>query len=87
MESPTTEAERHKLEKMPEKMPDVEHISQRAGTLLLGASYDKSVLETHGIERLDTNFAANLKTTKDGEMILIPQPPDDPEHPLNVCPP
>lgn len=64
---------------------DVEHVSHRAGTLLVGAAaYDKSVLDGHHIERIDTQAFDQLKKTKDGKIILIPQPTDDPAQPLNV---
>jgi len=38
------------------------------------------------LEKPNTNVVKNLKTTTDGSIILIPQPSDDPEDPLNVHP-
>jgi len=38
------------------------------------------------LEKPDTNVVKNLKKTIDGSTILIPQPSDDPEDPLNVHP-
>lgn len=40
--------------------------------------------EDYGAIRVGTDAAlANLKTTKDGKTVLIPQPSDDPADPLN----
>ncbi|KAK4949914.1 hypothetical protein LTR10_011756 [Elasticomyces elasticus] len=72
----------HEMEHM-HVVPDVEHISHRAGTLLVGAVYDKSALGNHEIERLPTRAIQDLKKTKDGKTILIPQPTDDPNQSLN----
>jgi hypothetical protein len=38
------------------------------------------------IAKIDTEYRGNLKTTKDGHTVLIPQPSDDPQDPLNWSP-
>lgn len=48
------------------------HVSRRAGTLLVGARFDKSELEYHHIEGLDTYTIEHLKKTPDDVIILIP---------------
>lgn len=78
------EAPGHEMEDMHTHVANVEHISHRAGTLLVGAAYDKSALPSHEIERLPTRAIEDLKKTKDGKIILIPQPTDDPNESLNV---
>jgi hypothetical protein len=45
---------------------DMEHISRRDGTLLVGAVCDKSQLSKHDIERIDTQTLDHLKKTSDG---------------------
>lgn len=62
---------------------DSEHVSGRAGTLLVATHFDKSTLGLHDIDKVDTNAVASLKTTPDGQTVLIPQPTNDPEQPLN----
>jgi hypothetical protein len=62
---------------------DMEHISRRDGTLLVGVVFDKSQLSKHDIERIDTQTLDHLKKTSDGQTILIPQPTDDPLQSLN----
>jgi len=37
------------------------------------------------LERFQNAQFQSLKKTKDGKTILVPQPSDDPEDPLNVC--
>jgi hypothetical protein len=65
---------------------DLEHISRRAGTFLVGATFDKAELGKHHIEHIDTHVLEHLKKTPDGQIILIPQPTDDPQQSLNVSP-
>ena len=62
---------------------DMEHISRRNGTLLVGVVFDKSQLSKHDMERIDTQTLDHLKKTPDGQTILIPQPTDDPLQSLN----
>lgn len=49
-----------------------------------GETSNETYEEDNGAIRVGTNAAlTNLKTTKDGKTILIPQPSDDPADPLN----
>ncbi|KAL6244801.1 hypothetical protein RBB50_008329 [Rhinocladiella similis] len=57
---------------------DLEHISGKAGTLVVAPGFGD-----HPKEHLGEETISHLKTTADGKFILIPQPPDDPEHVLN----
>lgn len=61
---------------------DLEHISGKAGTLVVAPGFGD-----HPKEHLGEETISHLKTTADGKFILIPQPPDDPEHVLNVSVP
>jgi hypothetical protein len=60
-----------------------EHISSRAGTLLVSTYHDKSAQSAHDIEKVSNDRHVNLKTIKDGATVLVPQPTDDPNDALN----
>jgi hypothetical protein len=64
---------------------DTEHPSAVDGTYIVSTKNvtDVDYAIAH-LEKPDTNIVRNLKTTADGAIILIPQPSDDPEDPLNV---
>jgi hypothetical protein len=64
---------------------DTEHLSRRAGTLVVGPQYDRSTLLQHHIDNVEMGAFEDLKRTPEGKIILIPQPTDYPEQPLNVC--
>lgn len=50
------------------------------GTYLVSQNYAEKAVEDG---RSSEELAPGLKTTPDGKIVLIPQPSDDPEDPLN----
>jgi hypothetical protein len=58
----------------PEKLSEVEESSIESGLYTEG----------HGdLQILRTDSSSNVKVAKDGQTVLIPQPSDDPDDPLN----
>jgi len=58
------------IEKLPDQNADLHEFKESEGY----------------ITRCDTEHCENLRTAKDGHTVLIPQPSDDPNDPLNWSP-
>jgi hypothetical protein len=73
------------MENLPPKSPKSprEKISERLGRSELESG--EYVVQQMGLRRPSDSGSdtSQLKTTKDGTIVLIPQPSDDPEDPLN----